>query len=267
MNPFSQQRRAFTLIELLFVVATIAILAGIAVPNFLEAQVRSKTSRVHADMAVLEQGMKVYYADYNVYPQHQPEVHEFLERCTRVVLADNQSTSAPADAKFSWTGDDPFMANRPGNKEAYWGESGVRGGFPILNVAAWDLHVLTTPIAYVGGQLPVDPYNDNWGMPYTYINLSELQTTGTAYVNEPGAFRRYILLSYGPDTDSSKQKFVNPVRGPWISYDPTNGTISQGDILCFGNGDAGLTSSTLDIAPVEEKPGYSHSIMGGEVAI
>ena len=35
-------RKAFTLIELLIVVAIIAILAAIAVPNFLEAQTRAK---------------------------------------------------------------------------------------------------------------------------------------------------------------------------------------------------------------------------------
>lgn len=61
-------RSAFTLIELLIVVAIIAILAAIAVPNFLEAQVRSKVSRVKTDLRTLATTIESYQLDYNAVP-------------------------------------------------------------------------------------------------------------------------------------------------------------------------------------------------------
>lgn len=59
---------AFTLIELLIVVAIIAILAAIAVPNFLEAQTRSKITRVKADIRSLVTSIEAYRVDNNKYP-------------------------------------------------------------------------------------------------------------------------------------------------------------------------------------------------------
>jgi len=63
---------AFTLIELLIVVAIIAILAAIAVPNFLEAQTRAKISRTKSDMRSLATALESYFSDYNEFPETQP---------------------------------------------------------------------------------------------------------------------------------------------------------------------------------------------------
>jgi prepilin-type N-terminal cleavage/methylation domain-containing protein len=59
---------AFTLIELLIVVAIIAILAAIAVPNFLEAQTRAKISRARADLRTIHTGLEMYQIDNNSIP-------------------------------------------------------------------------------------------------------------------------------------------------------------------------------------------------------
>lgn len=61
-------RKGFTLIELLIVVAIIAILAAIAVPNFLEAQVRSKVTRCYSDMRSISVAIESYQVDNNRYP-------------------------------------------------------------------------------------------------------------------------------------------------------------------------------------------------------
>jgi len=58
---------AFTLIELLIVVAIISILSAIAVPNFLEAQIRSKVARARADERTLATAIEMYHVDNNDY--------------------------------------------------------------------------------------------------------------------------------------------------------------------------------------------------------
>src|SRR5690349_9257970 len=71
-----QPARAFTLIELLIVVAIIAILAAIAVPNFLEAQTRAKVSRVKSDQRSLATAIESYRVDNNEYPEGTDELDE-----------------------------------------------------------------------------------------------------------------------------------------------------------------------------------------------
>ncbi len=59
--------KAFTLIELLIVVAIIGILAAIAVPNFLNAQMRTKIAKVEGDFKALATGLEMYRLDNGRY--------------------------------------------------------------------------------------------------------------------------------------------------------------------------------------------------------
>jgi prepilin-type N-terminal cleavage/methylation domain-containing protein len=70
ISQASRNRQGFTLIKLLIVVAIIAILAAIAVPDFLEAQTRAKVSRCKSDMRTLATAIEAYTVDFNIGPSH-----------------------------------------------------------------------------------------------------------------------------------------------------------------------------------------------------
>jgi len=72
----TDNNHSFTLIELLIVVAIIGILAAIAVPNFLNAQLRTKVTRVYSDMGAIGTALEMYHLDNNKYaPSNYIESH------------------------------------------------------------------------------------------------------------------------------------------------------------------------------------------------
>lgn len=59
---------AFPLIELLIVMAILAILAAIVIPNLLEAQIRAKVSRAKSDFRAVAAALDSYAVDWSAYP-------------------------------------------------------------------------------------------------------------------------------------------------------------------------------------------------------
>lgn len=59
--------RGFTLIELMIVVAIIAILAGILIPNFVNARAQAQTSACESNLRSIATALELVYADLQTY--------------------------------------------------------------------------------------------------------------------------------------------------------------------------------------------------------
>ena len=197
------KKSAFTLIELLVVVAVIAILAAIAVPNFLEAMTRAKVSRAKTDMRTVSVALESYRVDLNKYPpDYQFGAITFLERLDNLTTPIAYITSVPPDPLADRGRIDEHSQPKPSNPHR---EGGGK-------TAPWN-PVLTYDYAYrfqPNGQ--------------TEALASWAKISGT-----PGAVL-WALSSAGPDL------WPAYLSESGLPYDPTNGTVSDGNILWTGPG-------------------------------
>jgi prepilin-type N-terminal cleavage/methylation domain-containing protein len=65
LNKLSKRRGGFTLVEIMIVVAIIALLAAIAVPGFLRARKRSQASRILNDLRMIDAAVDQYAIETN----------------------------------------------------------------------------------------------------------------------------------------------------------------------------------------------------------
>src|SRR5437660_3104993 len=65
LKAINKRRGGFTLVEIMIVVAIIALLAAIAVPGFLRARKRSQASRILNDLRLIDSAVDQYAIETN----------------------------------------------------------------------------------------------------------------------------------------------------------------------------------------------------------
>jgi prepilin-type N-terminal cleavage/methylation domain-containing protein len=65
LQKLNKSRGGFTLVEIMIVVAIIALLAAIAVPNFLRARKRSQATRILEDLRMIDAAIDQYAIETN----------------------------------------------------------------------------------------------------------------------------------------------------------------------------------------------------------
>ncbi len=216
-----KQNRAFTLIELLIVVAIIAILAAIAVPNFLEAQTRSKVSRCAADMRSMRTALEAYAVDNNQYPETDvgPQLidSDYSKSILRLTTPTAYITSIPKS---------PFKEEAMGNP----------GSPKYSNLLKTYLYVRAKPSYLSSGSVsgltpdssPADGFDDN----YQQDRIRYIAQNASLIINAQERIKgAWELKSVGPNNVDD----FNVIGANARRYDPTNGTISAGDVVVFSD--------------------------------
>ena len=79
MKNFIKNQKGFTLVELVVVIAIIGILAGIAVPRFLDATASARGAKIVADMRTIQSAEMIYYAKNAKYPTAQNDFADLVQ--------------------------------------------------------------------------------------------------------------------------------------------------------------------------------------------
>jgi prepilin-type N-terminal cleavage/methylation domain-containing protein len=92
LRKLNTNRAGFTLVEIMIVVAIIALLAAIAVPNFLRSRKRSQATQVLEDLRILDSAVDQYAIENNKSSGANPtfaDLQNYMKNGTRLYLSGN----------------------------------------------------------------------------------------------------------------------------------------------------------------------------------
>ena len=91
-NKLKTKDAGFTLVEIMIVVAIIALLASIAVPNFLRSRKRSQATQILQDLRVLDAAVDLYAIENSKNTGFNPgfaDLKNYLKTGTRLYMSNN----------------------------------------------------------------------------------------------------------------------------------------------------------------------------------
>ena len=92
LRKLNTKHAGFTLVEIMIVVAIIALLAAIAVPNFLRSRKRSQATQVLEDLRILDSAVDQYAIETNKNTGFNPgfaDLQNYIKTGTRLFASAN----------------------------------------------------------------------------------------------------------------------------------------------------------------------------------
>jgi len=125
------KKQGFTLLELLIVIAIIAIIVAFATTNFLGARQRARDIRKKTDLAQLKTALRMYFNDFAVYPDSSGDsVTNTLSGCG-TATPPNEDCQDVCSGQFAVGGTgcaNPYMKLLPPKEDFVWEYQQVASG-------------------------------------------------------------------------------------------------------------------------------------------
>ena len=214
--------KAFTLIELIIVIAVIAILAGLALPKFMGVRRDAQVAAMYRDISALESVSTIYNSKNDEYPIKEVDNIEFTEEFKETLLSYNDDveylyeidlnklTDYVSDLKYgnNETVDDTYLYSSKTNKVYYLKGINNGEGEKIFTIGT------NTKISL---DLGVDTFAPDDNLQTNYLKIL-LKFLDEHMSNEYGVYTNYIDETSDNIDITKGHKILSETQGLTLLY-------------------------------------------------